>query len=75
MFDIVTDNHLELYTHVRKILKSDYSPLKGEAVGRRCSKKFQKKKKKSQENTCARVTFLITLQAQEKRDSDTVVFL
>ena len=53
-----------------------------EAVVRRCSVKkvFSEMSQNSQENTCARVSFLVKLQAQacnfiEKRDSGTDVFL
>ena len=57
------------------------SPLLTEAVAQRCSVKkvFLEISQNSKGNTCARVSFLIKLQASnlqlyQKRDSDTGVF-
>ena len=59
---------------------TDVEKLGSEAVARRCSSKklFWKISQNSQENTCARVSFLIRawgLQLYLKRDSGTGVFL
>ena len=59
---------------------TDVEKLGSEAVARRCSSKklFWKISQNSQENTCARVSFLIRawgLQLYSKRDSGTGVFL
>ena len=67
----------------RFLKRNEYSPYNinqsyAEAVVRRCSveKVFLEISQNSQENTCARVSFLIKLlQLYLKKDSGTVVFL
>ena len=69
-------------SYFAEITESSCLHLFAEAVVRRCSVKkvFLEISQNSQENTCARVSFSIKLQAEtcnfiEKRDSGTDVFL
>ena len=58
-----TTTNLQKITHEKEIVSS--KSIKREAVAKRCSVKkvFLKISQNSQENTCARVSFLIKLQA------------
>ena len=68
-----TTTNLQKITHEKEIVSS--KSIKREAVAKRCSVKkvFLKISQNSQENTCARVSFLIKLQ-EVKKETLTQVF-